>query len=121
LEGEFENLRVARNDAQLAANLTRAQQLAEEARELIVGGYASAARTIAEVLGRLAAIETEVRALSTYLPPDTAAIHIEAFRGYCLTLGEGVKLPAVNSNTADFWPTGPRFRQQMESEIYARN
>jgi hypothetical protein len=59
--GGLEFLHAAARDAQLAANLARAQQLAEEARQLIVGDYARAASAIVETLARLAAIESEVR------------------------------------------------------------
>ncbi|MGD1037238.1 MAG: hypothetical protein ABR878_08575 [Roseiarcus sp.] len=48
------------------------------------------------MLARLAEIEDEVRALNTSLPPDAAAIDIEAFRGYRATLGQSVKLPSIN-------------------------
>jgi integrase len=51
LEGDLVSVRAAKRDAYLAANLARAQQLAEEARQLIVGDYAKAASSIAETLG----------------------------------------------------------------------
>ena len=77
-ESELECLRAAASEAQSAANLVRARQLAEEARQLIVGAYAQAARAIAETLGILAKIENEVHVLNSDLPPDAAAIEIEA-------------------------------------------
>jgi hypothetical protein len=59
--GEIASVHAAKRDAQLATNLARAQQLAEEARQLIVGDYARAASGIAATRARLAAIESEVR------------------------------------------------------------
>jgi hypothetical protein len=79
---ELAGVRAAKRDAQLASNLARARQLAEEARQLIVGDYARAASAIAETLARLAAIESEVRVLNARLPPDAAYVQIEAFRGH---------------------------------------
>jgi hypothetical protein len=74
--------------AQLAANRARAQQLAEEARRLIVGDYAGHASAIAETLTRLAKIDAEVQVMNNRLPPGTADIRIEGFRGYRAKLGE---------------------------------
>ena len=102
LTGELESLRTAKHDARLAANLGRAQQLAEEARQLIVGDYAKAASSIAETLAELAAIESEVRALNARLPPGTADIQTEAFRGYSATLGATVVLPGITAGDGDF-------------------
>jgi chromosome segregation ATPase len=119
LEGELASVRAAKRDVQLAANLARAQQLAEEARQLIVGDYARAASSIATTLARLAAIESEVRALNARVPPGTVDVQIEAFRGYGATLGATVVLPGVTSDDADFWPTRPR--RLTINEIYARN
>lgn len=64
----------------------RAQQLAEEARQLIVDHYAKAASSIAETLVRLAAIDSEVSALNALLPGDPAMAQIEAFRGHRVVL-----------------------------------
>jgi hypothetical protein len=119
LEGELAGLRAAKPDAQLAANLARARQLAEEARQLIVGNYAEAARAIAETLARLETIESEVHALNARLPPGTADIRIEAFRGYSATLGATVVLPGITAGDAAFWPTRPR--RLTLNEIYARD
>jgi hypothetical protein len=116
--GELEHFHAAACNAQ-AANLARAQQLAEEARQLIVGDYAEAAGAIAETLATLAKIDSEVRALNACLPPGTADIRIEAFRGYRATLGATVVLPGITSDNADFWPTRPR--RLTINEIYARN
>ena len=71
----------------------RAQQLAEEARQPIVGDYARHASAIAATLGRLATIESEVRVLNARLPPGAVEVQIEAFRGYSVTLGATVVLP----------------------------
>jgi hypothetical protein len=95
LEGELAGVRAAKGDAQLAANLARAQQLAEEVRELIVNVYAEAASAIAETLARLAKIDAEVRLLNACLPPGTADVEIEEFRGYSATLGATVVLPGI--------------------------
>jgi len=119
LEGELERFRAADRDAQLAANLARAQQLAEEARQLIVGDYARAASGIAETLARLAKIDAEVRALNARLPPGAAYVQIEAFRGYSATLGATVVLPGITSDDAAIWSTRPR--RLTINEIYARN
>jgi hypothetical protein len=109
LGGELESVHAAERDARTAANLARAQQLAEEARQLIVGYYARAANAIAETLARLATISREVRALNALLPPVIAEIQIEAFRGYRATLGGTVKLPGIMPEEADFWPPRPCF------------
>ena len=119
LEGELASLRAADRDARAAANLARAQQLAEEARQLIVNDYARVATSIAETLARLAKIDAEVRALNARLPPGTADIRIEAFRGYRATLGETVVLPGITADDADFWPTRPR--RLTINELYGRN
>jgi hypothetical protein len=116
-EEEFERLRAAERDAQTAADLARAQRLAEEARQLIVGVYAEAARTIAETLARLETIQSEVSTLTRL--PSGAVLQIEAFRGFCATLGASVELPGVTTEDANFWPTRPR--RQLPNEIYARN
>jgi hypothetical protein len=87
---------------------------------LIVGNYAEAARAIAETLVRLATIESEVSALNARLPSG-AVIQIEAFRGYCPTLGQTVALPGISAEDAAFWPIRPHFRRLAISEIYARN
>ena len=71
----------------------RAQQLAEEARQSIVGDYGKAASAIAATLARLATIDAEVRVLNARLPPGTVEVQIEAFRGYSVTLGATVVLP----------------------------
>jgi hypothetical protein len=104
---------------QTAADLARAQQLAEEARKLIVGDYAKAAREIAETLERLTTIEIELRALNARLPTYTAYVQIEAFRGNRATLCQTVVLPAITPDDAAFWPTLPRL--QTINEVYARN
>jgi hypothetical protein len=104
-------------DARTAADLARAQQLAEEARQLIVGDYAKAAREIAETLARLATIGSELRALNARLPSYTADTQIEAVR--CAKLGQTVVLPGITSEDAAFWPTRPRL--QTINELYARN
>ena len=106
--GGLERLRAADRDAQLAANLARAQQLAGKARELIVNDYALAASSIAKTLGKLATIDSEVRAPNARRPPGTVDVQIEAFRGYSATLGETVVLPGITSDDADFWSTRPR-------------
>jgi hypothetical protein len=117
--GELECLGAADRDAQLASNLARAQQLAEEARQLIVGDYAVHASAIAETLARLAKIDAEVQVLNARLPPGAADIRIEAFRGYRATLGATVVLPGITSDDAAFWPTRPRLL--TVNEIYAWN
>lgn len=117
LERELEGLRAAERDDQTAADLARAQQLAEEARLLIVGDYAKAAREIVETLARLASIETELRALSARLPSYTADKQIEAVR--CAKLCQTVVLPAIAPDDAAFWPTRPR--RQTINEVYARS
>ena len=80
LEAELESFYAAEREAQTAADLAGAQQLAEEARQLIAGDYAKAAREIAETLARLVTIETELRALNARLPACTGYIQIEAVR-----------------------------------------
>ena len=117
--GEIASVHAAKRDAQLASNLARAQQLTEEARRLITVDYAGHAGAIAETLGKLATIDSEVRALNACLPPGTADIRIEAFRGYRATLGATVALPGIISDNSDFWPTRPR--SLTINEIYARN
>jgi ribosomal protein S13 len=97
----------------------RAQQLEEEARQLIVGVYAKAARSIAETLARLATIEGELRALSARLPTYIGDAQIAAFLGNRATLGETVVLPAISPDEPAFWPARPRL--QTINEIYARN
>ena len=97
LSAPVDNL-TAKREAQTAADLAQAQQLAEEARQLIVGDYAKAAREIAETLERLATIESEVRALNARLPAYTGYIQIEAFRGHGPTLGQTVVLPSSTSD-----------------------
>lgn len=119
LDDELERLRTVARDAHLAANLARAQQLAEEARELIVKVYAEAAIGIAETLARLAKIDVEVRALNAHLPPGAADIRIEGFRGHGKTLGATVVLPGVSSDDANFWPARPR--RLTIDEIYGRS
>ncbi len=106
--GGLGRLRAADRDAQLAANLARAQQLAGKARALIVNDYALAASSIAKTLGKLATIDSEVRAPNARRPPGTVDVQIEAFRGYRATLGGTVRLPGITSDDADFWPTRPR-------------
>ena len=117
LEAELESFYAAEREAQTAADLARAQQLAEEARQLIVGDYAKAAREIAETLARLATIETELRALNARLPSYTADNQIEAVR--CAKLCRTVALPAISPDDAAFWPTRPR--RQTINEVYARS
>ena len=119
LEAELESFYAAEREAQTAADLAGAQQLAEEARQLIVGDYAKAAREIAETLARLASIETDLRALNARLPAYTGYIQIEAFRGHGPTLGQTVVLPAITPDDAAFWPTRPR--RQTINELYARS
>ncbi len=119
LEGELAGVRATKRDAQLAANLARAQQLAEEVRRLITVDYAGHAGAIAETLARLAVIETEVQVLNARLLPGTADIQIEAFCGYRATLRGTVGLPGITSDDADFWPTRPR--SLTINEIYARS
>jgi hypothetical protein len=116
LEGELESLRRAKRDAQIAADLARAHQLAEEARQLIIGNYAAAARAIAETLARLETIEREVAALNARLPSG-GAIQVEASLGNCAWLRAKVVLPGIGAD-ANFWPTRPR--RQLPNEIYAR-
>jgi hypothetical protein len=82
--------------------------IAAEARLLIVGDYAEAATSIAVTPTRLAAIGSEVRALNARLPPGTADVRIEEFRGYSATLGAKVVLPTIIVGDRDFWPTRPR-------------
>jgi phosphoribosylformylglycinamidine (FGAM) synthase-like enzyme len=119
LESELANVRVAERDGRLAANLARAQQLAEEAHGLIVNGYALAASSIAETLARLAKIDVEVRALNAHLPPGAVDVQTEAFRGYRAALGATVVLPGVSSDDANFWPARPR--RLTIDEIYGRS
>jgi hypothetical protein len=119
LEGELERLRAAARDAHLAANFARAQQLAEEARQLIVGDYASAATAIVGALVRLAEIRAEVAPLNNHLPPGVDQVQVEPPRYAGATLASSVVLPGVTSDDADFWPTRPR--RLMKNEIYARN
>jgi hypothetical protein len=118
LSAPVDNL-TAKREAQTAADLAQAQQLAEEARQLIVGDYAKAAREIAETLERLATIESEVRALNARLPNYIGYIQTEAFRGHGATLGQTVVLPAIGPDDAAFWPTRPRL--QTINELYARS
>jgi hypothetical protein len=121
--GELERLRAAKRDAQLAANLARAQQLAEEARQLIVGDYAEAASAIAETLARLAKIDAEVGALNARFPAGIADVRIEAFRGYSATLGATVVLPGITADDAAFWPKRPRRpngKRDLREELIAQ-
>ena len=118
LGAEFEGLRTAKCDAQIAADLARAHGLADEAHHLIVGDYVTAARSIAQTLARLAAIETEVRTLNARLPPG-AYVEIEAFKGYRATFAYRVRLPGTASEDAAFWPTRPRCL--TINELYARS
>jgi hypothetical protein len=68
LELELEGVYAAAREAETAADLARAQQLAEEAEQLIVRSYATAAGQIAETLARLATIGSELRALNARRP-----------------------------------------------------
>jgi hypothetical protein len=99
--GEIASVQAAKRDAQLAANLARAQ-LAEEARQLIVGDYARAASGIAATLASLAAIESEVRCSTR---ASRAALPISKSRR---SAGGTVGLSGITSDDADFWPTRPR-------------
>jgi chromosome segregation ATPase len=117
LEAELESFYAAEREAQTAADLAGAQQLAEEARQLIVGDYAKAASEIVETLARLASIETELRALNARLPAYTGYIQIEAVR--CAKLRRTVALPAIGPDDAAFWPTRPP--RQTINEVYARS
>jgi hypothetical protein len=99
--GEIASVQAVKRDAQLAANLARAQ-LAEEARQLIVGDYARAASGIAATLARLAAIESEVRCSTR---ASRAALLISKSRR---SAGGTVGLSGITSDDADFWPTRPR-------------
>jgi hypothetical protein len=117
LEAELEGLCAAEREAETAADLARAYQLAEEPQQLIVGDYAKAAREIAETLARLATIETELRALNVRLPTYIVNIQIEAVR--CAKLMRTVVLPAIAPDDAAFWPTRPRL--QTINEVYARS
>jgi DNA repair exonuclease SbcCD ATPase subunit len=117
LEAELESFYAAEREAQTAADLAGAQQLAKEARQLIVGDYAKAAREIAETLARLASIETDLRALNARLPSYAAHIQLEAVR--CAKLRRTVALPATSPDDASFWPTRPR--RQTINEVYARS
>jgi hypothetical protein len=117
LEAELESLYAAEREAQTAADLARAQQLADEGRQLVLGDYAKAAREIAETLARLATIESELSPLSARL--QTYTDYIEVFRGHGATLIRTVVLPAITSEDAAFWPTRPRL--QTINELYARN
>jgi hypothetical protein len=112
LEAELESFYAAERDAQTAADLERARQLAEEARQLIVGDYAKAARQIAETLARLTAIETDLRVLNARLPTYAAHIQLEALR--CAKLRQTVALPAISPDVPAFWPTRPRRRRINE-------
>ena len=116
LEAELESFYAAEREAQTAADLARAQQLAEEARQLI-DDYAKAARQIAETLAKLATIETELHALNARLPSYTADNQIEAVR--CAKLRRTVALPAISPDDASFWPTRPRL--QTINKVYTRS
>jgi hypothetical protein len=94
-----------------------ARELTEEARQLIDGDYATAARSIATTLGRLKEIDTELNALSARLPSG-GAIQVEAPLGNCAMLRAKVVLPGVGAEDANIWPI--RRRPQMPNEIYAR-
>jgi hypothetical protein len=107
LEGELERFRAAARDAHLAANLARAQQLAEEARQLIVGDYVTAATAIVEVLFRLDEIRAEVAPLNRQLPPGVDGVQVEPPRYASATLATAVKLPGVDAYADDFWPARP--------------
>ena len=75
---------------------------------MIVNGYLRLARSVVVMLEQARGNPKKVSALNARLPPATADIQIEAFRGYRATLGETVVLPGITLDVANFWPTRPR-------------
>jgi hypothetical protein len=99
LEAELEALHAARREARIAADMARAQALAERERALIAA-YATAAREAAEALVELGPIHRELSALNLTLPTRIEAVGTH--------LVHAVKLPGIATDGPDHWPPSPR-------------
>jgi hypothetical protein len=99
LETELESLHQARREARIAADMARAQALAEKERRLIAA-YAKAASVAAEALAELGPLHRELSTLNLAIP-----IRVEAVGAH---LVHAVKLPGIARDGPDSWPPSPR-------------
>jgi hypothetical protein len=98
LETELAALHTARREARIAADMAKAQALAERERALI-GVYAEAAARAAEALAEIGSIHRELSQVNLSLP-----VRVEAVGTHLVH----AKLPGVVQSGPDLWPISLR-------------